>query len=160
MSMKRGLLKTALASTMVLIGAQAYADVVKHVARQGNYVFKEGVVNVPLDLAGNTQISFSGSGRFTIVYSAECAASGFSDVDFLNIDIFVDGVPLAPTGNNFADAFCTGNHTETVSDGWVTATTSGRTASLPAGGHTVVIQARTTRFKDGWLGDSSLLIIK
>jgi hypothetical protein len=161
MSMKTGLLKTALASALVLLGAKAYADVVKQVARPNNFLF-DGIVatNVPLDLAGNTRINFSGSGRFTIVYSAECAAGGLPGGDFVEIDIIVDGVELAPTGSNNADAFCTGNHTETRDDGWVTATTSGRTASLPAGTHSVEIEVRTSGGKRGWLGDSSLLIIK
>jgi hypothetical protein len=156
MSMKVGMLKTAFATAVVLIGAQAYADAVKHVARPSNFIFT-GPVDVPLDLAGNKFTTFSGGGRFTIFYSAECAAGGTS-ADYVDINIIVDGVQLAPTGDNTQDAFCTANHTEPVDDGWVTATTSGRTVSLPAGTHKVVIQARTV--KQGWLGDSSLLIIK
>jgi hypothetical protein len=158
MNMKTGLLKTALASALVLAGAHANADVVKHVARPSNFIFS-GPVDVPLDLAGNRLTTFSGSGRFTIFYSAECAASGAPEEDYVDINIIVDGVQLAPSGDNHQDAFCTANHTEVVDDGWVTATTSGRTVSLPGGTHKVVIQARTFG-KQGWLGDSSLLIIK
>jgi hypothetical protein len=160
MSMTTGILKIAFATAVVLIGAQAYADAVKHVANPSTFVFNGELKDVPLDLAGNRFTTFSGSGRFTIFYSAECAVAGLPEKHYLEIDIVVDGVELPPTGNNDADAFCTANHTDTVDDGGVTATTSGRTASLPDGTHTVVIKAQTFGGAPGTLGKSSLLIIK
>ena len=96
MSMTTGILKIAFATAVVLIGAQAYADAVKHVAKPSTFIFNGELKDVPLDLALNRFTTFSGSGRFTIFYSAECAVAGLPEKHYLEIDIVVDGVSSHP----------------------------------------------------------------
>jgi hypothetical protein len=158
MSMKIRILKTALAAAVVLIGAQAYGRTVAFFARPGNFFFSSQPVFVPLNSAGATQVTYSGSGRRTITYTAECANE--VPLGTVTIDILVDGVPLAPTGGNDDDTFCSaGSFQEFEFEGAVMAAAMGRTANLPSGAHTVRVVARAVNGNGaGLLGDSALLI--
>lgn len=158
MTTKSRLLTTIVAGAVVMLSAQVYAHTIAQFARPGNFLFS-ATVNVPLNAAGATSVTYTGSGRRTIIYSAECAHSAAGTNSWVHIAIVVDGVELSPTGNNTADSFCTSNGTSGL-DGWVTATNSGRTASLGAGTHTVVIRASLAGAGTGSLGDSSLLITR
>jgi hypothetical protein len=157
MSMKIGVLKAALASAVLLIGAQAYSRTVGFFARPGNFFFSSQPVFVPLNSAGATQVTYSGSGRRTIIYTAECANE--VALGRVTIDIVVDGVGLSPTGGNINDTFCSAaSAPELEFEGAVMAAAMGRTASLPSGTHTVRIVARALGGGSGLLSDSALLI--
>ena len=134
--------------TVALMSGRAQADVIKHAVRLGAF----GVVTtgsyVPLTTSGSTGVIFSGSGKFTIWYTAECAASSYVDVEIL-----IDGIEVAPTGINYDDSFCDFETRGAMH------TVTGRTGNLDAGTHTVSVFARKT---DGvaYLSDSSMLIGK
>ena len=110
---------------------------------------------MPLTDAGSTTLFFVGSGRHLINYSAECARSG-GNTAWLSIQVFVDGVALAPT-SGIDDAFCSGDNTPGV-DGWVTAHYSVPTGVLGAGFHSVRVQASLIGAGIGRLDDASLSV--
>lgn len=147
MNTYREILKALIVGAAALATGAAQADIIKHFVRLGAYPLTVPDSYVPLTTSGVEQVKFSGGGKFTIWYTAECAASGYVDVD-----IWVDGIPLAPTGGD-EDSFCDfetrgGMHTVTA-----------RTGNLADSLHTVEIWAHKA---DGLasLSDSSLLIGK
>ena len=148
MKSRTAVLKAVLAGVVALMSVQAQADVIKHAVRLGEYELNLNDTFVPLTTSGARFVSFSGSGKFTIWYTAECAATGYVDVDIL-----VDGNPIGPTGGNEQDSFCDFETRGAMH------TVTGRTSSLIAGTHSIGIVARKT---DGvaYLSDSSLLIGK
>jgi len=111
---------SAFAIALSLLTVPLYAALKASAVRSGNYTFAQGTSNlVPLDNAGTTQLTFSGSGKHVITYSAECAVSAAAGNagTWLNIDIelipnIATGVVqvLAPTAGT-SDAFCTSNET-------------------------------------------------
>lgn len=155
---KSKILKGTIASALLLLTAYAQADVVRHEFRRFNFTFGTGEVLVPLNEVGANSISFSGSGSFTISYTAECSNFEPNIFSYVDIRIVVDGVNLPPTGNNSSDAFCTSDGVP-GDGGWGMNAAWGRTGNLAAGVHTVQVFARTTA-GGGSLGDSSLVIIK
>lgn len=148
MNTKTGIFKATLAAGAVLIGAQAYAHTVAFFTRTGNFPITSVPQVVPLNQNGALGVTYTGSGRRTITYTAECVTSA----SWVTIAIFVDGVPLPPTGNSIGDAFCSS------SSGFVMASAMGRTASLPAGTHTVRVVAHFLGAGIGFLNDSALKI--
>lgn len=148
MKTKFGVLKAVVAGMAGLLTMQAQADVIKNAVRVGGHEVTASASLVPLTTGGATAVTFSGSGRFTIFYTAECAASAY-----VGIDIYVDGVPLAPTGNNNQDSFCDPDTRGAMH------TATARTNSLLSGTHTVFIQAGRSEGQ-AFLSDSSLLIVK
>jgi hypothetical protein len=148
MKTKFGVLKAVVVGVAGLVALQAQADVIKNAARVGGYELGISDSLVPLTPTGATGVTFTGSGKFTIFYTAECAASGYVDVD-----IYVDGVPLAPTAPNNEDSFCDFETRGAMH------TATGRTGTLATGTHTVQIQAHKSEGV-AFLSDSSLLIAK
>ncbi len=157
MNMKSGIFKATLSAAVVLIGAQAYANTQAFFARTGNFTFTVPVA-VPLTNGGATQVTFTGSGRRTITYTAECSNNAANTTSYVTIAIVVDGIQLAPTGNNTADAFCTSDGTSGYG-GYVMTAAQGRTGNLADGTHTVQILASLAGGA-GWLGDSALDIAR
>jgi hypothetical protein len=144
-----GVLKAVLVGVVALASAQAQADVIKHFVRLGAFGLNTSNVFIPLTTSGADIVTFSGSGKFTIWYTAECAA-----VDgYVDVAIRVDGASIGPTGDNLNDSFC-----DFQTRGAMHMVT-GRTNSLVAGTHTVEILARKTGGV-AFLSDSSLLIGK
>ena len=148
MKTKIGVLKAVLVGVVALASAPAQADIIKHFVRLGafgvdynSYAF--------LTTSGADTVTFTGSGKFTIWYTAECAATGYVDVD-----IIVAGIAVIPTGNNGNDTFCDPETRGAMH------TVTGRTHSLPAGTHSVRIHARKSVGSFAFLSDSSLLIGK
>jgi hypothetical protein len=132
--------------------------------RPGNWTFPQGAVAaVPLTTSGSTALTFSGSGKHVITYSAECAvgAPAGNASTWVTIDIYLDGVALPPTAGTL-DAFCVANGTASL-DGWATHAISVPTPALPTGTHTVEIKASVQSGAAGdvgWLSDSSLVVTK
>jgi hypothetical protein len=149
MKTKTRVLSAAIAGVMGLMGAHAQADIVKNAVRLGAFQVTAVDDNVPLTQTGEPVVTFTGSGKFTIWYTAECAAGGYVDVDIL-----VDGIPLSPSGANNQDSFCDFETRGAMH------TVTGRTNTLAAGTHTVQIRANTSAGTVGFLSDSSLLIGK
>ena len=145
-----GIVKAVIVVIMALMGAQAQADIIKHVVRLGAFQLSSSNSHLPLTASGASVVTFTGSGKFTIWYSAECVLAG----RYVNVDIHVDGIPLGPTGANGQDSYCDGN------TGGAMHTVTGRTHSLTAGTHSVEIIAHTDFGAVAFLSDSSLLIGK
>jgi hypothetical protein len=158
MNTKTGILTATLSGAVVLIGVQAYANTQAFFTRTGNFTFT-AAADVPLNNAGATEVTFSGTGRRTITYTAECSKTGTTGSGWVTIAIIVDGAELAPTGGNTGDAFCSAN-TTSGDDGWVMAAAQGRTVNFSSDGpHTVRIRASLGGFLpsgQGSLGDSAL----
>ena len=148
MNTRVGFLKVIVVCAAAFASGQSQADIVKSAVRLGAFELGTSRQDVSLTTSGTKIIGFNGSGKFTIWYTAECAASGY-----VTVDIWVDGFPVEPTGANNTDAFCDANTRGAMH------TVVGRTHSLVDGEHSVVISA----FKSGglaFLSDSSLLIGK
>jgi len=160
--MSRALLKTAVAATLIVLSSQADARVFNAQTRPGNFTFAGGPVFVPLNTAGSTVASFGIPGtarqRVIISYTAECAVDAAGNATWVDIDILVDGVQVAPPTNAGGnDAFCTSNGTAGF-DGWVMAAVN-TVLTLRPGPHSVQVRARTSdNVSGGWLSDSSLVI--
>jgi hypothetical protein len=149
---------------LIALAGPAYAGAVKALGvRSGNYFFAQGATNlVPLDNTGATSLVFKGGGTYVITYTAECAVSAAAGntVTWLNLDIIVDGTALEPTVGT-SDAFCTSNGTAGA-DAWAMAAVS-VPIKLAVGTHTLQIRANIQNGvagNSGWLGDSSLVVIK
>jgi len=162
---------SAFAIALSLLTVPLYAALKASAVRSGNYTFAQGTSNlVPLDNAGTTQLTFSGSGKHVITYSAECAVSAAAGNagTWLNIDIelipnIATGVVqvLAPTAGT-SDAFCTSNETAGA-DGWGTQSITVPTPALPGGNHILRIRANVQNGvagNSGWLGDTALVVTK
>jgi hypothetical protein len=146
------------------LAVPAYATIKAHLARSGNYTFAVGTNNpVPLAAGNVLSLSFSGSGKWVITYSAECAvaAAAGNSTTWMSLEIRVDGVAVAPTdtaGNQ--DAFCSSNGTAGA-DGWTNTSITVVTPALALGPHVVEIRAAIINGaagSSGWLGDSTILI--
>lgn len=149
MKTKTRVLRAAIAGVVGLMSIQAQADIVKNFVRVGAFGIDAQYKHVPLTQTGAPVVTFTGSGKFTIWYTAECASGGYMDVDIL-----VDGIPLSPSGANDQDSFCDFETRGAMH------TVTGRTHSLATGTHTVQIVAATSVGTIGFLSDSSLLIGK
>jgi hypothetical protein len=147
MKTKTRVLRAAIASVAGLMSVQAQADIIKNFVRLGAYEITFDAP-VPLTQSGARVVTFTGSGKFTIWYTAECSASGY-----VGVDIYVDDIPVGPTGSNNNDSFCDFNTRGAMH------TVTARTNTLAAGTHVVHITAGKS---DGlaFLSDSSLLIGK
>jgi hypothetical protein len=153
------ILKAALTAALGLIGAQAQSQTVAFFRHPGNFLFSTPT-RVPLNAVGAGQVTYTGGGRRTIIYTAECSHSGTAG--WVTISISVDGVPLSPTGDNTGDAFCTGDGVSGHGN-WVMATAMARTGNLADTTHTVRVEARLGGFLpngQGSLGDSALAILR
>jgi hypothetical protein len=152
---------TAIAIAMACITATSYAAIRANHVRAGNFSSATiaGVL-VPLNASGATTISFNlpSTKKTVLTYSAECAvnaAAGDEDA-YLDIDVIVNGVTLAPTAGN-QDAFCSANGVAGF-DHWIrnsiTVSFTGVT-----GVNTVSILARGNAGATGlWVGDSALVL--
>ena len=139
---------------VAMSAAPVFAAIRLAVVRTNAVTFTSSIF-MPLNDAGSTTLFFVGSGQHLINYSAECARSGGNN-DWLSIQIFVDGVALAPT-SGVDDAFCSGDNTPAV-DGWVTAHYSVPTRALAFGFHSVRVQASLIGAGVGRLDDASLSV--
>ena len=148
MKTRSGILKAALAGIVALMSAQVQADIIKHFVRLGAFQVNAFTNSVPLTTSGYLSVLFNGSGRFTIWYTAECAATGY-----LDLDIYVDGIAISPMGDNSNDSFCDFKTRGAMH------TVTGRTGNLVNGTHIVHVLANVPEGV-AFISDSSLLIGK
>jgi hypothetical protein len=151
----------ALALALTAAAAAAHAGVKASAIRAGNwFASSPAEVFVPLDAAGATTLTFNlgSGGKKLLTYSAECAvdASVGETSGYLELDIYVNGVVVVPTGGSY-ESFCSSNGT-TGFDGWVRTSITVPIKGI-AGTNTIRIKARGNLFARGlWLGDSALAI--
>jgi hypothetical protein len=113
---------------------------------------------VQLTSGGATSISFSGSGRHAISFSAECSVAGNSISSWGGIQIIVDGAVRSPTGSD--DAFCTDWNGNNSHDQYVVAHYRVYTSVLASGVHTVQVQASPNAANSIRLDDIAILVEK
>ena len=158
----RTLGNAALALALTAAAATADAGIKASAILPGtNGVASPAEYFVPLNGAGATTLNFnlSSAGKKVLTYSALCAvqAPPGDATAFLDLDIYVNGVVVAPTVGN-RDAFCSASGTGGL-DGWVRASITVPIQGI-AGTNTVSIKARGT-FNATWLflSDAALLIL-
>jgi hypothetical protein len=98
--------------------------------------------------------------RIDVKYNAECSIAG-GPTNWLNTDIVIDPAgPPAPficPPSNSDNALCSGNHTATQNDGWVSAVTNCVSILPTAGVHTVFVRVNPFPAGVAWrIDDQSL----
>jgi hypothetical protein len=98
------------------------------------------------------------STRLVILFNGEYSVAGPNHVDWLRVEILVDGV-VAPPSGGFGHALCTSDGDNAL-DNWITAASD---ASLVVGPGVHAVQLRGQvqggAATDWWLGDLSLIVI-
>ena len=117
-----------------------YATIVVAARHPGNFTFTVAGTPVPITAAGATSLSFSGSGRHAIAFSAECETTGA----WLSLRSWLMGLRCRPLRVS-SDAFCTDGKTAEGLDGWVTASTTVATGTLANAVHRFRFAARSSR---------------
>ena len=151
----------ALALALAGVAATAHAGVKASALRPGNWTSLSNYqVLVPLNAAGATTLNFNlpSGGKKILTYSAECAvhAPAGEYGTWLDLDILVNGVIVAPTNDSF-DQFCTANGSYGF-DGYVRASITIPIQGI-SGNNTIQIKVRGASAVLGmWLGDSALVI--
>jgi hypothetical protein len=150
----------ALALALAGVAATAQAGVKASAVNPSNMIIpNRGPALVPLNAAGATTLSFSlaSAGKKLLTFSSECAVnapSGFYG-DFVELDIVVNGVVVAPTVD--IDPFCSANGTS-LFDGYVR-TSITIPVQLNAGTNTVQVKVSGSANVTGmWIGQSALVI--
>ena len=118
-----------------------------------------GTTPTLLQLAfGFTDLTMAVPDRADLVafFRAKCAHSAANESAAVDIDILLDGVPLAPTAGD-DDAFCTANGTAGL-DGWVMSRAIAHAVVQGPSVHTVQVSASTTE-GSGTLSDSELVVM-
>ncbi|MGH8204863.1 MAG: hypothetical protein ACREST_09655, partial [Steroidobacteraceae bacterium] len=106
----------ALALALTVAAATAHAGIKASAFNTGGglVVYSPAEVFVPLNNSGASTLNFklASAGKKILTYSAECAvnAPAGSSGSHLDLDIYVNGVVVAPTVGAI-DAFCTSNGT-------------------------------------------------
>jgi hypothetical protein len=142
----------------VLVTVPLFASIVAIGTNENAQTFGAGGGFVQLTSGGATAISFAGSGRHAISFSAECSVAGGSISSWGGIQIIVDGVVRSPTGSD--DAFCTDWNGNNNHDQWVVAHYRVYTTVLAAGVHTVRVQATPNFANSIRLDDIAILVEK
>lgn len=161
MTLKHAALALALAGT----AAVAHAGVKASAYTLAHLYFPAGETFMPLNQAGATTVNFklASSGKKVLTYSAVCGVSSQpgDTTAFVNLDIYVNGVVVAPTLGGFEfgeDPFCSANGTYGAGDGMVRASITIPIQGI-AGNNTVRIKASTQGPASGFaLGKSALVI--
>jgi len=109
----------------------------------------ETSLDLTVDVASSVAIYFSG----------ECTVSAPDDTTWLDVDIRVDGVALAPTSGN--NAFCTSESVSSLSRGWQSGSADA-VGTLSPGTHTIDVSAAlmSATSSDQWrMGETTLFAI-
>ncbi|MFO1338810.1 MAG: hypothetical protein U1F53_11340 [Burkholderiaceae bacterium] len=155
--------KILAAVTLSALAAAAQAKIVASATYSANFQFSTPTALVPLTPSGGTTKTFAidSVGMYGLTFSAECsvdAPDGNKDA-WIDLDILVDGVAVAPTDNgNNEDAFCGsigtagfhnwGRHSITVPVRFTT-----------TGDHKVQVRARLNYgATSGWVSDTALVL--
>lgn len=158
-----------LAGASVLAAGPASAKVFASATYTQNFTFTTASAQVPLSqwfvLPGGNKVdrfdvtfTAPSAGTYLVTYSAECsvnAAEGDRSA-YLDIDLQMDGVPIAPTAGN-GDALCAANGVA-GHNGWVRRSITVAT-SLSSGTHVLKVLGRLNNASlGGSLGDSAIVV--
>jgi hypothetical protein len=160
MRIHRGLLAAALST--VAMTAAAQAAIPAFATNTTAFVYADGSSHlVPLKTTGENSISFNSgapSQRTLISYSAECSVVGPTST-WVDIDILVDGVAIAPSNSD--NAFCAGIGAG-IDYHWASNIVSVVATGLPQGAHTLTVRATLIGFASGQSVrlDDTLLVLQ
>ena len=151
-----------LALALTSAAATAHAGVKASAVTSTNWAqFSPAEVFVPLNDAGATTLTFklSSAGKKILTYSAACAVGGQAGITtgYVHLDIYVNGVVIAPTGGN-SDTFCTADGTTSTVDGAVRASITVPIQGI-SGNNTIQIKATGNYGATGFLLGHSALVI-
>lgn len=135
-----------------LFSGLASAETLRQVVTNSNPITMDGGAQV---ISANFVAPVANT-RIVITYNAECSVGG-GPTNWLNTDIFVDNVIIAPTNSD--NALCSGNHTATQNDGWVSAVSMGTTV-VSAGAHTVRVRVNDQVAGSSWRIDDQTLVVE
>ena len=146
---KLAILATGAALAALSLSAQASFRL--NATRPGNFSSTATSVAVPLNAAGATLLSFNltANKKLVLSYSAECQGGGTSG--WVDIDVVVNGVAVAPTAGS-SDAFCSAGNA-----GWVRPAITVQIQGI-TGNIQIQIIGRRTRTTTMWFGDSALVV--
>jgi hypothetical protein len=156
---KTALRNAALAVALAAAATTAHAGVRASAVRTGAWTTSGPTqVFVPLNNAGATTLSFKlgSAGKKVLTYSASCAV-GATFNDYLELDIYVNGVIVAPTTSLY-DAFCTSNGLGREAAGPHTLASITVPIEGITGNNTVQIKVKGYSGSVLWLSDSALVI--
>lgn len=145
------------------LAATAQAKVIASATYSDNFIFRTPEALVPLTPSGGTTKTFTidAIGIYSLTFSAECAvdAAAGDSSSWIDLDILVDGVAVAPTDNiRNEDAFCAANGTFGF-DGWGRASITLPVRFTTTGDHKVQVKARLDfSATGGWIGDTALIL--
>ena len=143
----------ATGAALMAISMSAQAAIKLNATRLGLFYSANPVVNVPLNNAGATSLSFNlpANKKLVLSYSARCFATGTSG--WVDIDIIVNGNIVVPTAD-IDDPFCNADEGPTI--GSMTLEIQGI-----AGNNTVRISAKRNGSVTGVVfGISALLVFE
>lgn len=141
----------------ILATAPLFASIVAVGANENAQIFGAPGL-VVLTAGGATSLTFSGSGRHAISFSAECSVAGGSISSWGGVQIIVDGAVVRPTNSD--DALCTDWNGNNSHDQFVVAHYRVFTGVLGSGVHTVQVQASPNFANSIRLDDTSILVEK
>ena len=162
--MKLSKLAIGLCALGVVASGPASADLLAHANMTNQQIIVDPNPHVlPLRNSGAKTVWFRTTvpnQRIGILYNAECTVDGTDNVSWLDVDIKVDGVTIAPSNGD--NAFCTDHGTNQLWN-WVSGSTNGGYRVPNVGWHRVQVVGQLKNFNAGdrWrMDDSSLLIMK
>ncbi|MBQ0932165.1 hypothetical protein [Ideonella alba] len=153
-------LATSLFTLAALASSAVEAKILANAVRATNFSFTTATALVPLNAAGDTTITVQNNKARTVnavlTFSAECAALAPTAGGWLDLDVLVNDVAIAPTAGN-TDAFCPYQVGTTINS-WVRPSIT-MVVPLQPGANTVKIQARLDfGVTTGWVSDTALVI--
>lgn len=124
-------------------------------ANPANQVLPSGPAQLVLNGVDNQlEVTVPAPAKLALFYTAECAMAAADDFTWLDLDLRVDGVAIAPTNDD--DAFCTSEATGGL-DRYVSARSAGVT-TVGAGVHQISVRGQDVGTSSWWIGDSSLVV--
>jgi len=159
-SQKMTTLITLLALALATVPSQAVIKA--NTNRTNSTIFTDGNLHsIPLNNSGATTLAFTtgaNNQKVVITFNAECSVAGTDHVTWLDVDILVDGVIVAPSSSD--NAFCTDHGTGAL-DSWVSAVTVVVYTVPLAGNHAVEVHGTLKVFDAGdqWRIDDSTTLV-
>jgi hypothetical protein len=122
---------------VVLMAGQAWAF--GSAVNTSAQIFGCGTHTIDLNgVAAGTDVSvfMPAAGPLVALFNAECSVKGTTDTKWLDINVYIDGVLVAPSSGD--NAFCTSTGDNAL-DHWVSASTNG-VRNVAAGFHTIRVR--------------------
>jgi hypothetical protein len=137
------------------------ADDVNNVVNTNPLIFADGLAHEFIRVVASTPAGVTT--ELVITHSFECAVEGNDTTTFLNLDIFVDGVVVPPTGSDNASCTSTPPDNDAMGlDDWVT-TSITVVRAVTGGNHLILVRGKLTGFDVGErvrVDDQSLVVVE